>query len=127
MKKQNYVFLQEGDVIQNGDQYIDDEGNWTYFSRMIGDNFVGGNIRRPVENQSDETDKGIKFIISLLGKNLEELSQKQITLQAKADSLGSTLDAIRCEIACRIEHGADSNGHLEGIWERIFKHQQEAK
>lgn len=37
------------------------------------------------------------------------------------DVLMAEFRKLKSEISCRIEHGADSNGHLEGIWELFFK------
>jgi len=31
------------------------------------------------------------------------------------------LEHIRCEISCRVDHGADSNGHLEAILAMLKK------
>jgi hypothetical protein len=40
-------------------------------------------------------------------------------VNATADWLRFTIGQIRNEIDCRIEHGADSNGHLEAIRDMI--------
>ena len=42
-------------------------------------------------------------------------------MNATADWLRFTIGQIRNEIDCRIEHGADSNGHLEAIRDMIDK------
>jgi hypothetical protein len=42
-------------------------------------------------------------------------------VNATADWLRFTIGQIRNEIDCRIEHGADSNGHLEAIRDMIDK------
>ena len=41
-------------------------------------------------------------------------------LRKERDEADSSLSRILSEINCRIDHGADSNGHLEGIY-GIFK------
>jgi hypothetical protein len=46
------------------------------------------------------------------------------TITAERDEAQLQLQRIRCEISCRVEHGADSNGHLEGILAML---KQEAK
>ena len=44
---------------------------------------------------------------------LAEIIQQAI--DAATADLKASLDRIRSEIDCRIQHGADSNGHLEGL------------
>ena len=48
------------------------------------------------------------------------LKEDLVNLRKERDEADSSLSRILSEISCRIEHGADSNGHLEGIY-RIFK------
>jgi hypothetical protein len=43
---------------------------------------------------------------------------------AERDEAQLKLQRIRCEISCRVEHGADSNGHLEGILAMLKKEGQ---
>jgi multidrug resistance efflux pump len=43
---------------------------------------------------------------------------------AERDEAQLQLQRIRCEISCRVEHGADSNGHLEGILAMLKKEVQ---
>ena len=41
--------------------------------------------------------------------------------EAERDEAQLRLQRIRCEISCRVEHGADSNGHLEAILAMLNK------
>jgi len=48
--------------------------------------------------------------------------QKEATiLRAERDKAWLKIGSIRNEIDCRIQHGADSNGHLEAILKMIDK------
>jgi len=46
---------------------------------------------------------------------IERLRADLAQRTAERDEAQLQLQRIRCEISCRVEHGADSNGHLEGI------------
>jgi hypothetical protein len=52
---------------------------------------------------------------------IAKLKADCMTLQKKVEELDGRECSIKNEINCRIEHGADSNGHLEGMWERFYK------
>lgn len=61
--------------------------------------------------------------VSLMDKAIAEikrLRQENATLTAERDAARLQTGRILNEIDCRIEHGADSNGHLEAIY-NLFK------
>jgi hypothetical protein len=56
--------------------------------------------------------------VSLMDKAIAEikrLRQENATLTAERDEARMKMGRILNEIDCRVEHGADSNGHLEAI------------
>ena len=55
---------------------------------------------------------------------LDRLRAENTALKAERDEAQLKLHRIRCEIDCRIEHGADSNGHLEAILAMLKKEVQ---
>ena len=55
-----------------------------------------------------------------LMEDLVNLRKDNAQLYKERDEADFSLSRILSEISCRIEHGADSNGHLEGIYE-LFK------
>jgi hypothetical protein len=52
---------------------------------------------------------------------IEELQEEIKRLRAERDKAWLKIGSIRNEIDCRIQHGADSNGHLEAILKMIDK------
>jgi hypothetical protein len=61
--------------------------------------------------------------VSLMDKAIAEikrLRQENATLTAERDAARLQTRRILNEIDCRIEHGAESNGHLEAIY-NLFK------
>jgi hypothetical protein len=90
---------------------------------------------------SDTLSQDVEFYISQdakLRKGIEEAKQGKFSktppkikptreeeieqLRKERDEANSLVRRILTEINCRIEHGADSNGHLEGLYE-IYKEQ----
>jgi hypothetical protein len=58
VNRQHYVFLEDGDVIQDGDEWLD-ECNWNKCTRLVGNthDITNGTIRRPVATQDAPSDK----------------------------------------------------------------------
>jgi hypothetical protein len=52
---------------------------------------------------------------------IERLGAEVAKSNAERDEAQLQLQRIRCEISCRVEHGADSNGHLEAILAMLKK------
>ena len=50
-----------------------------------------------------------------------ELERELNAANSERDEAQLQLQRIRCEISCRVEHGADSNGHLEAILAMLKK------
>jgi hypothetical protein len=61
------------------------------------------------------------FYIGELLKEGRRLLASFEKVTAERDEAQRQLQRIRCEISCRIEHGADSNGHLEAIFKMMQK------
>ncbi len=56
--------------------------------------------------------------VSLMDKAIAEikrLRQENATLTAERDEARMRMGRILNEIDCRVQHGADSNGHLESV------------
>jgi chromosome segregation ATPase len=71
--------------------------------------------------QMQQTIKGLDRRTREYDELVTTLKGNQLTLQKKVEELDCKISAIRCEISCRIEHGADSNGHLEGLQKAMSK------
>ena len=54
-------------------------------------------------------------------RTLSEAYAEMILLQEERDEANSLVRRIFSEIKCRIENGADSNGHLEGLYGLYYK------
>ena len=54
-------------------------------------------------------------------RTLSEAYAEMILLQEERDEANSLVRRIFSEINCRIENGADSNGHLEGLYGLYYK------
>ena len=62
--------------------------------------------------------------ITRLRADLAQRTAEVAKANAERDEAQLQLQRIRCEISCRVEHGADSNGHLEGILAMLKKEVQ---
>ena len=58
--------------------------------------------------------------IATLCKEIDCLTTEVDTLRRERDEARQRTNSILTEIDCRIEHGAESNGHLEAIY-NLFK------
>ena len=58
--------------------------------------------------------------IATLCKEIDYLTAQVDTLRRERDEARQRTNSILTEIDCRIEHGAESNGHLEAIY-NLFK------
>ena len=58
--------------------------------------------------------------IATLCKEIDCLTAQVDTLRRERDEARQRTNSILTEIDCRIEHGAESNGHLEAIY-NLFK------
>ena len=58
--------------------------------------------------------------IATLCKEIDDLTAQVDTLRKERDEARQRTNSILTEIDCRIEHGAESNGHLEAIY-NLFK------
>ena len=54
-------------------------------------------------------------------RTLSEAYAEMILLQEERDEANSLVRRIFSEINCRIENGAESNGHLEGLYGLYYK------
>lgn len=59
--------------------------------------------------------------INALCSDIADLKAENAKANAERDAALLQLQRIRCEISCRVEHGADSNGHLEAIRKMMQK------
>ena len=58
--------------------------------------------------------------IATLCKEIDYLTEQVDTLRRERDEARQRTNSILTEIDCRIEHGAESNGHFEAIY-NLFK------
>ena len=57
--------------------------------------------------------------IKMLKKRIEQLEAQKDFARRLADARKHTILWFLNELDCRIDHGADSNGHLEGVKELL--------
>ena len=93
---------------------------------VVGDNDHGDAIPEPkcgvcgIPWVSHMGIMGVCLWNKALMEDLVNLRKDNAQLYKERDEADFSLSRILSEISCRIEHGADSNGHLEGIYE-LFK------
>jgi hypothetical protein len=74
-----------------------------------------------------ELNKKLQDDIEYLNKTISEVCEERDELFEKYNDLESLFLDIKSEISCRIDHGADSKGHLEAIQNLFLKNQQDGQ